>query len=138
MTKCIRLSFIILSSFSLTFEVIHEFVSQLLIANQELEAETSRFDGIYSEALWQKSRVGIMINSSLKCINGIEVQIRFWGPFLNPLSAIVHYTVHGNLTFFIVLDPKEVPPRRVATHAPLCNTLPSNNLSPKTVKDLKS
>ena len=38
---------------------------------------------------------------------------------INPLSAVGNYTVHGNLTFIL---------SRVATHAPLCNTLPSNNL----------
>ena len=38
--------------------------------------------------------------------------------------AVGNNTIHGNLTL------------RVATNAPLCNTLPSNNISPKTVKIL--
>ena len=53
-------------------------------------------------------------------------------PF-NPLTA--KDELSRFLTFFIVLDPKEGVPRR-ATHAPLCNTLPSNNISPESVKIL--
>ena len=45
---------------------------------------------------------------------------------INPLSAVGNYTVHGNLTFLWYWTSR--------THDPLCNTLPSNNQSPKTVK----
>ena len=47
--------------------------------------------------------------------------------------TIVHYTVHANLTFLQSWTPRRVP-KWVATHAPLCNTLPSNNLSSETLK----
>ena len=47
-----------------------------------------------------------------------------------------HYIVHGNLTFLKFLTPRRIP-RRVATNAPLCNFLLSNNVQ-KVQKQWKS
>ena len=53
-----------------------------------------------------------------------------WRNPFNPLAAKDEISGPGNLTFL-----QSWTPRRVATHAPLCNTLPSNNRSPKSVKN---
>ena len=54
---------------------------------------------------------------------------------LNLLSGNGKLSYHENLTFLWTWILKWVP-RNFATHASLCNTLPSNKLCPKTVKIL--
>ena len=51
--------------------------------------------------------------------------------FLNPLAAKDEISRPENLTF-----SKSWTLRRVVIHCPWCNTLPSNNPSPKSVKIL--
>ena len=52
---------------------------------------------------------------------------------LNPLTTNDGLLRHENLTFLWTWTLRWVP-RSFATHASLCNTLPSNKLCPKTVK----
>ena len=50
----------------------------------------------------------------------------------NPLSAECLVYLKWKFDIFIVLDPRRIP-RSLATHASLCNNLPSDNFSPKLV-----
>ena len=63
----------------------------------------------------------------------LRLILRFMAPSINPLTTNDELSRHKNLTFLWTWILRWVP-RSFATHASLCNTLPSNKLCPKTVK----